>query len=79
MLFLMVCMMIIKSAGATKEDLPLDGSLEFYVVTVLVVIVAVPSLGTPEEDVEDCVQMDCDFEKETRTVGKIEKPCSACS
>ena len=32
---------MIKSAGASKDDLPLDGSLEFYAVTVLVVIAAV--------------------------------------
>ncbi|CAE7749536.1 RE1, partial [Symbiodinium sp. CCMP2456] len=41
LIFLLVCMMIIKSAGATKEDLALDGSLEFYAVTSFFVVAAV--------------------------------------
>ena len=41
LVFLLVCLVMIKSAGASKDDLPLDGSLEFYAVTVLVVIAAV--------------------------------------
>ena len=41
LVFILVCMMIIKGVSATKEDLPLDGSVEFYGVVVVAVIAAV--------------------------------------
>ena len=41
LVFLLMCLVMIRSAGATKDDLPLDGSLEFYAVMVLVVVAAV--------------------------------------
>ncbi|CAE7242425.1 RE1 [Symbiodinium sp. CCMP2592] len=41
LMFVLMCLVMIQSAEAAKEDLQLDGSLEFYAVTVLVVVAAV--------------------------------------
>ncbi|CAE7224366.1 RE1, partial [Symbiodinium microadriaticum] len=41
LVFILVCLMILKTAGATKEDLPLDGSLEFYAMVMIAAVAAV--------------------------------------
>ena len=42
LMFAMVCFMMVQGARAsTKEDLPLDGSVEFYVITILCMVACV--------------------------------------
>ena len=41
LLFIVLCLLLVRGAEGSKEDLPLDGSVEFYVVVTLCVIAAV--------------------------------------
>ena len=41
LLFVVVCLLLIRGAGAAKDDLPLDGSIEFYCVIIVCVVASV--------------------------------------